>query len=134
MAAAIEVVVTTAIALSERKAMKNIEDIPLSVEDRDAIEEAARLLRERYPIDEVILFGSKARGTDDEESDIDLLLLTSRKLSRQEEVGIIDMLYEVEIKRSVIFNTMILSSEEWTEGIYQVLPIQKEIEKEGVRL
>jgi len=113
--------------------MRTIDGITLTTQDREAIEEAARLLRERYPVDDIILFGSKARGTDDEESDIDLLVLTSRKLSRPEERTIYDMLYEVELERAVIFNTMIVSSEEWTEGVYQVLPIRDEIEEEGVR-
>ena len=90
------------------------------------------MLRERFPVDRVILFGSKARGTDDEESDVDLLILTSRPLSWREQNAVTDMLFDIELGHDVIISTLILSTREWSEGPHTVLPIHDEIDDHGV--
>ena len=53
------------------------------------IDEAARRIARAAPGARVILFGSKARGTDDAESDIDLLVLTSRELTWREREAVV---------------------------------------------
>jgi hypothetical protein len=50
--------------------MKTLADIALQENERRAIEAAARLLRAEFPVQQVILFGSKARGSGDDESDL----------------------------------------------------------------
>ncbi len=42
----------------------------------EKIQEAARRLAEKFHLDRIILFGSYARGTADEHSDVDLLVIT----------------------------------------------------------
>ncbi len=42
--------------------MRTLDQIGLSDKDRRAVQAAARLLKQRFPIDQVILYGSKARG------------------------------------------------------------------------
>jgi len=61
--------------------MRKLNHAKLRSNDRQAIEAAIRLLKQAYPVDAVILYGSKARGTDDPESDIDLLVLTTPELT-----------------------------------------------------
>ena len=48
--------------------MKTLEDAPLEAKERDAIAKAVNLLQVKFPVKDVILFGSKARGDDDEYS------------------------------------------------------------------
>ncbi len=112
--------------------MRNIQDLALKPKDRDAILTASRLLRERFPIENIILFGSKARGEDDDESDIDLLILTSRKLAWRERQAITDALFPVQLAHDVLISTLVAPASEWSEGIYQVLPIHDEVERDGV--
>jgi len=89
------------------------------------------LLRKRFPVLEVILFGSKARGDDDSESDIDLLVLTSRELSRSERHAITDALFPLQLRHDVVLSVLILSVEEWESGVASVLPIHDEILEQG---
>jgi len=114
------------------RAMRTLEEIHLSAADRGAIEDAAALVRQRFPVAEIVLYGSKARGTDDPESDIDLLLLTSRSLSWRERRAVTEELFDVELKHDVVLSTIIVSREEWFHGPYTVLPIRREIERDGV--
>ena len=79
-----------------------------------------------------MLYGSKARGTDDAESDIDLLVLTSRKLDWRERDAITDALFEVELAHDVVLSTLVLPASEWEHGRVAVLPIHDAIESSGV--
>jgi predicted nucleotidyltransferase len=112
--------------------MRTLADIPLPENERRAIEAAARLLRDAFHAERVVLFGSKARAAGDEESDIDLLVLTSRKLHWREADGITVALYDLELAYDVVFSTLIVPSQEWTAGVYRVLPIHDEITRDGV--
>jgi predicted nucleotidyltransferase len=112
--------------------MRTLADIPLQENERRAIEAAARLLCESFPVEQVMLFGSKARAAGDAESDIDLLVLTTRKLHWREADAITTALFDLELAYDVIFSTLIVSSQEWSNGIYRVLPIHDEITRDGV--
>jgi len=112
--------------------MKTLGDIKLSENDRRAIDAATRMLRERFPIDEIVLFGSKARGDDDAESDIDLLLLTSRPMDWRERDAMTSALFDIEMRFGVLFGTIDAAREDWQEGVYQVLPIRYEVDRDGV--
>lgn len=112
--------------------MQTLDRIKLKANDRQAIEAAIRLLKQKYPVESVILYGSKARGTDDPESDIDLLLLTSRELSWRERDAITDALYDIQLRYDVVISTLVVSAREWLEGRYSVLPIRDEVDRYGV--
>jgi predicted nucleotidyltransferase len=114
------------------EAMKTLADIALQENERRAIEAAARLLRAEFPVQQVILFGSKARGSGDEESDIDLLVLTSRRLHWREADAVTIALYDLELAYDVVFSTLIVPSDEWAAGVYRVLPIHDEVTRDGV--
>ena len=112
--------------------MNTLDDVSLEDRERSAIIEASRMLRENFPVKEVVLFGSKARGDYDEESDIDLLVLTSRPISWNERKAINNALYEIQLKNDIILSTLIATATEWNEGTFSVLPIHEEILEHGV--
>lgn len=51
--------------------------------DKSVINEAVRRLSERFRPDRILLFGSYARGTADNKSDLDILVVCSLKKSRK---------------------------------------------------
>jgi len=106
----------------------------LMIKDHAAIQAATRILKDRFPVAKVVLFGSKSRRDDDEESDIDILVLTSRPLSWRERDAVTDALYEVEMQYEVVISTLIVPRDEWEQGVYSVMPIHDEIASEGIVL
>ena len=112
--------------------MKTLDQIVLRPNERAAIQAAAATLREHLPVSQLILFGSKARGDDDEESDIDLLVLTSRKLDWEEKEGVVDLLYPLQLEHGVCFGTLEIWDQDWYHGVYQVMPLRTEVERDGV--
>ncbi len=112
--------------------MKRVSDINLKGRDRKAIDVAVHLLRKDFPVTRVVLYGSKAKGTDHEESDIDLLVLTSRDLCWQERDTITDTLSDVELAHDVVISTLVVPVHEWSAGRYAVLPIHDEVDRIGI--
>jgi predicted nucleotidyltransferase len=106
--------------------------VPLAANDRAAILEAVSRLRAWFPVEEVVLFGSKCRGDADEESDVDLLVLTSRPTTRAERHAACDAVHSVQLAFDVVISLLIVSADEWRSGPLSVLPIRHEVEEQGV--
>lgn len=106
----------------------------LSGAERAALREATAVLRERFPVRSLTLFGSKARGDDDAESDVDLLVLTERPLAEGERNEILDVLFDIGLVHDVILSALVVPAAEWWDGLYQALPIRREIDEHGILL
>ena len=114
--------------------MRTLNDLSLKDNEREAIREATRMLKEKFPVKEVILFGSKARGDDDPESDIDLLLLTTRPIHWKERHSIVEALFDIEMKYDVVISIIVDSVNDWQTGLSSLLPIHEEITQEGIAI
>ena len=112
--------------------MKNLDEQNLKVQERKAIDAACVMLKERFPVEKVIVFGSKARVDNDEGSVIDLLLLTSRPIHWRERKAVIYALFEMKMAYHVGISILDASVSEWNEGPFSVLPIYDDISREGV--
>jgi predicted nucleotidyltransferase len=111
--------------------MRTWDNIPLLGRERQAIKEAVKMLKTQFPVSNVILFGSKVRGEDDEHSDIDFLLVTSRALDWKEEKVVVEILFDIGIAHDVIFSPLFASSDEWDGGIFVQFPVYEEISRDG---
>lgn len=79
---------------------------------------------------EVILFGSRARGDFNEESDWDILIL-SDKADKERREGIFrKALLETEMKYSICIGLLVRSREKWDE--LEVTDIHQNIDEEGI--
>ena len=104
----------------------------LTASDRKTVDELAALLPTRWPVDSLGLYGSKARGDDTPESDIDLLVLTGRPLAPEEIGDMRAVSRRIGLAHGTWPELYIRTSEEWWRGVYQAAPIRKEIDAEGV--
>jgi predicted nucleotidyltransferase len=114
--------------------MKTLAEIHLADNDRAAVERATAILRRQFPVERVILFGSKARGDDKLDSDIDLLVLTSRPLDGRQRRAVIEALFDLQLELDVLLSPVIKEAEEWEHGMSQALPLRKEVDRDGVLL
>jgi len=111
--------------------MKSLDNVPLVKKEQEAMSAAVRLLKSQFPVERVILFGSKARGDSGEHSDIDLLLITSCPIHWREEKAMVEALFDLGMKYDVIFSPLFASLEEWERGMFKEFPIYREIIEEG---
>jgi len=112
---------------------RTLDDIKLNLIEQQALADLrARLFAELGFVEEVILFGSAARGTADAESDIDLLVLTMYALPYQQRHQITHLLSEINDLYETTFSSLVIDRAEWEEGLIAALPIKREIEQDGV--
>ena len=72
-----------------------------------------KLVKEEIPDAKVYLFGSQATGKVHEESDFDVLILTSEKVNRSLKHRINDKLFPLSLKICSFINTVIANEREW---------------------
>jgi len=111
---------------------RTLDDLALTSDERSAIHVCSSTIRALIPVSEIILFGSKARGDSTEESDIDLLVITPREISRQRRHQVLDSIYEIQLTHDVVLSILFVSSHEWNSGLVSALPIRAEVDEQGV--
>ncbi len=114
--------------------MKQAGDIPIAPRQREALSQIKRRLPEKLDIRMLVLYGSFARGQADEESDVDLLIVTGRPLTRFERHEITDAVFEVNLQHDTNFSTLVVDLKSWESGMFSVLPIRDEIIRDGIQV
>ncbi len=86
------------------------------------------------PDSEVYLYGSRARGDNEEDSDWDLLILLNLNIVPFDyETKIMDIIYDIELETGEVFSPLVYSKNEWINR-YTITPLFENIKKEGIRL
>lgn len=81
---------------------------------------------------EVILYGSRARGDDKQDSDWDVMILLKRKnVDKKVEQTFRHHLLDLELEIGVPVSVYVYSKSDW-EGKYSVTPLFRSIKKEGI--
>ena len=112
--------------------MRTLGDISLAEADRLAVQKAADILRQRFPVAGVVLYGSKARGDDTPGSDIDLLVLTTRPVSYRQKEQMTQAVYPLELDLGAAISLLIVDQAKWDHGLCRMMPIHHEVERDGV--
>jgi len=111
--------------------MKTLEDAKLGQKERDSIIEASRALKSDLPVTRLFLFGSKARGTGEPDSDIDLLVLTSCPVSTSLRTAISDRLADINLRNDVSLTSVVVFEQDWSRGLIHYTLIHEEVERDG---
>ena len=94
---------------------------------RDAVQEVA-------PGATVILYGSRARGEAEPESDYDLLVLVEEPSSRELEDQIGDRLYALELESDTVVSVLVYEKNTWETPLCKALPLHRNVDREGILL
>jgi uncharacterized protein len=86
------------------------------------------------PTAKVIVYGSFARGDNNKESDIDLLILIDKpSITAQESKKIKYPLYDIEIETGQIISPLIFTLSDW-ETRHRITPFYENVTREGIAL
>lgn len=97
-----------------------------------ALKEIKRRVQDLFPIHDVILFGSKARGDSGDDSDIDLLFITEQRLDWRDIDMIIGETYEANLIYGTLFTAHAIALSDWDNGLWTGLAFKENIEKDGI--
>ena len=86
------------------------------------------------PSVEVILYGSRSRDDYRDCSDWDFLILLDGKVDTKRADAIRNALYEIELNTDQIISSIVRSRQEWNSPKYSVVPLRRNVEREGIRI
>ena len=85
------------------------------------------------PQAEVILFGSRARGSARPDSDWDILILLDGEVTLAREQALFHALYKIELDTEEVFSTLIYRKNYWYE-VLKGSPLFQNVNQEGILL
>lgn len=83
-------------------------------------------IEKKYPLVDMKLFGSSARGDRSKESDIDIMVRLAQ-VNRQIEEDVFNMAYDLELEHDCLIDVFVLSNDMGNN-----IPLVQTIEKEGI--
>ena len=110
----------------------------LARHERAALGALVRRLHQRYggDLEHVVLFGSKARGDFNSESDLDVLVVVSMRSGEYRRYWneIVDIACDVELEYNVVISPIIKEAAIYAKMRSQGLLLTRNIEQDGVSL
>jgi len=104
------------------------------IEKKEILARIKQSVQSSEPQATVILYGSFARGDNQEFSDIDILILLDQdKITYSDELRIKYPLYDLEYDTGNVISPLIFSRNDW-ETRHSVTPFYKNVKREGVLL
>jgi predicted nucleotidyltransferase len=100
--------------------------------DKEILSELGQIVRRLLPAITIYLFGSAAKGLRKADSDLDILIISSARLSRQGEAAVADAIYEIELAHGVVISTLFYSKEEWEAPLIRAMPFRARDQAEAV--
>lgn len=85
------------------------------------------------PTADVILYGSRARGDERQDSDWDILILTEYTANLMTERKFRDKLYDLELETGEAFSVFVYSKNNW-QTKQRITPFYHNVSQEGVRI
>ncbi|GFI11013.1 hypothetical protein IMSAGC007_03485 [Lachnospiraceae bacterium] len=83
-------------------------------------------------LEQIILYGSRARGTQTDESDVDIAVIV-RHYTEDMHDEMIEFTVDLELEYNKVFSIMLIDSEHFREW-GRVLPFYKNVKKDGIML
>ena len=115
--------------------IKNCRTHPhLNSREQNLLERCRDLIHEVVQEATVILYGSRARGDAQPDSDYDLLILTKGSVSLRLDDAILEKLYPLELETGAVLSIATFNKKEWDSPLYQAMPYNQNIRREGIVL
>lgn len=81
----------------------------------------------------IILYGSAARGTAEDDSDVDIAIILNRPFSSDENDKLSDFIVDMDLKYDKVFSVIDVDGENYLKW-QDVIPFYRNVKKEGIIL
>jgi predicted nucleotidyltransferase len=107
--------------------------MPILPNEKKALNALKNGLYKRYELLDLKIYGSKAKGFDTPESDLDVMVVL-KNLTPLIESEIDDLIFEINIENDCLITAIFFDQEELEVGPLSESPIYKKITQEGIAL
>lgn len=105
----------------------------MNIIERNIIEKFKHLLSKKTQVDQIVLFGSRARGDAAPDSDMDILVIVDNPTDEIEEY-ISTCAWEAGFEDGMVIVPVVFAKKDWETGPEKFSLLAQAIEKEGVPL
>jgi uncharacterized protein len=113
--------------------MRKKSENPMNSTERKVVEAFRRLLARELEVNQLVLFGSRARGDAAPDSDMDILVIIHKPTEDVEEY-VSSCAWEAGFEHGMVIVPVVYSKDEWESGIDRASLLARAIEMEGVPL
>lgn len=113
--------------------VENTKLMPLKANEFQALMKFKEMLSKKYQLLDLRLFGSKAKGIDTKESDIDLLIELDQ-ITPEIEEEIDRIAFDINLEFNCLISSIIYSREELEKGSLSESPLYKNAQREGIKI
>jgi len=108
-------------------------ETPMNALEKQIMDTFKSLMIKRLKLHYVVLFGSRARGDADPDSDMDVLVVVD-DLTRELEDYISECAWQAGFEHGVVLVTVVFSRNEWEDGPERYSLLAEAIRSEGIYL
>jgi len=100
--------------------------------EQRALDRLKEILARDFGLDRLILYGSKARGDADRESDIDVLVVLEGEPDWRTRRAVYDVCFDIGLEYDVLLQPVVYSQTRYNSPLIRATPFYRNVESEGV--
>jgi uncharacterized protein len=100
--------------------------------EKIVLEKFRGLLSKRLQVNKIILFGSRARGNAETDSDMDVLMILDEPVTTEVREAVSDCAWEAGVDHLIVVVPVVYSRDEWDEGPEQSSLLALAVQREGI--
>jgi len=106
----------------------------MDAKDLKIVNKFRSLLQERVKLHQLILFGSRARGDAEPDSDMDVVVVLDEPRTLEARDVVSDSAWEAGFDACVVVASVVFTREEWENGPEYYSPFAEAVRSEGIPL
>ena len=104
----------------------------MDASDQQVLQRLKQLLQERFNVHQIILFGSRARGDANTESDMDVLVILNQPINRKIRKIVSECTWQAGFDAGIVITAILFTRDEWDNGPEHYSPLAEAIRTDGI--